>query len=566
MARFFVFAIYFLFLAVTSVLLFGPALNGMNDDSIVVWLTSGIGGTTPTAITAYTSIFYGFILKFFYSIDQGVGWHGLIQLFLVISGGSVLASMSLEKGKLKQRNIFYFLILVLSIFVIWFSPRPTFTVTGIFIGFVAFSIYLSMLNKPLNKKIFFFSGFLLIFSYFLRPEASYLAIGFGLLNVFIYLLFFDSFSKKQLAKIFVFLTPIAFIVLLDSVATSIVKQQSKAWANYLEFNELNFKLDTNPSELVFYKKLENGEIPNVDWTSVEAVLYQKNAYFDNKVFSSEVLRIATDTASESIGIVGVINSSFFETLSRAEMYLKESVGFLVLILILITLYFLVEMKTRVKLTILTTNITLLFFVFYYFSAVSRLPARVHLPLIFGVSVLLLVVLLDHKYQKKYLANFLLLSSSAILIFSLVFGQNGVLQIGQTNVVNRSNIEQAILKLNQLDSDGKYVGLLEAFSLEAMLAYGSPKISEDIDYLTSGWMTFSPPWYEKRNSLDLLKNNPYEALAKQPGVYWVSDPVTAEVLNMYMNDREIFRKNKCAVADLHRGLKVYTYQSEKICED
>ena len=278
------------------------------------------------------------------------------------------------------------------------------------------------------------------------------------------------------------------------------------------------------------------------------------------------MRIATDSASESIGIVGVINSSFFETLSRAEMYLKESVGFLVLILILITLYFLVEMKTRVKFAFLTTNITLLFFVFYYFSAVSRLPARVHLPLIFGVSILLLVVLLDHKYQKKYLANFLLLSSSAILIFSLVFGQNGVLQIGQTNVVNRSNIEQAILKLNQLDSDGKYVGLLEAFSLEAMLAYGSPKISDDIDYLTSGWMTFSPPWYEKRNSLDLLKNNPYEALAKQPGVYWVSDPVTAEVLNMYMNDREIFRKNKCAVADLHRGLKVYTYQSEKICED
>ena len=115
MARFFVFAIYFLFLAVTSVLLFGPALNGMNDDSIVVWLTSGIGGTTPTAITAYTSIFYGFILKFFYSIDQGVGWHGLIQLFLVISGGSVLASMSLEKGKLKQRNIFYFLILLVKL-------------------------------------------------------------------------------------------------------------------------------------------------------------------------------------------------------------------------------------------------------------------------------------------------------------------------------------------------------------------------------------------------------------------------------------------------------------------
>lgn len=566
MARFFVFAIYFSFLAATSVLLFGPALNGMNDDSIIVWLTSGISGTTPTAITAYTSVFYGFILKFLYSVDQEIGWHGLIQLFLVISGISVLASLAFSVSKRSNRNTFYFLLLVLSMFVIWFSPRPTFTVTGIFIGFISFCIYLIVLNKPLNKKVIIFSGFLLIFSFFLRPEASYLAIAFGVLNVFVYLVFLGSFSKQQLARIFLFLTPILLLVILDSLATSVIKQQSTAWANYLEFNALNFKLDTNPAELVFYKKLENREIPNVDWTSVEAVLYQKNAYFDNRVFSNEVLSIATNSASESIGIAGVLNSSFLETLSRAGMYLNESVGFLALILILIILYFLTEMKTRVKWAYLATNVILLFFVFYYFSAVSRLPARVHMPLIFGISVLLLIGLLDFKYHKKYLANSFFLASAIILIFSLIIGQNGMKQISKINKVNRFNIEQAILKLNQLDSDGKFIGLLEAFSLEAMLAYGNPQISNDIDYLTSGWMTFSPPWYEKRNSLDLLENNPYEALAKQQGVYWISDPVTAEVLNMFMNDREIFRKNKCSILDLHNGLKVYTYQSETICED
>lgn len=566
MLRFFKFLSYFTFLAVISIFLFGPALNGMNDDSIIVWLTSGYDGTSATAITVYTSIFYGFILKFLYGVNQDLGWHGILQLALVVTGASILGQIGLKQVNLQQKKNFYFLMLVLSTFIVWFSPRPTFTVTSIFIGFLAFSIFLLSLNQPFNIKVFVIANFLLIFSYLLRPEASYLVISFGILNVVLYFYYANYFSRNQFLKLGLFILPILLLTLADSIAISTVKQQSKAWSNYLEFNEFNYKLDTNPAELVFYKKLESGEISNVDWTSVEAVLYQKNAFFDNKVFSNDILRIATESTSKSIGIAGAINSSFVPTLNRAWMFLSESIGFFVLIILLISLFFLAQIKPKIKLAFLITNFSFLALIFYYFSAVSRLPARIHVPLIFGLSILLLIVLLDVKYINKFLVNIISIATSVTLMGSLIFGQSGMLKISNTNKSYRADIEHTILKLNQLDNQGKFIGLLEAFSLEATLAYGRPQIKNDVDYLTSGWMAFSPPWYEKRNNLQLLKNNPYEAIAKQPGVYWISDPVTAEVLNMYMNDREIFRKNKCELLSLHSGLKVYTYQSEIACDN
>lgn len=557
---------YFTFLAVSSIILFGPALNGMNDDSIIVWLTSGYAGTAPTAITVYTSFFYGIILKTLYSINQNIGWHGIVQLLLVLIGSAALASIALKKTDPKQRKLFYFLLLNLSIFVIWFSPRPTFTVTSIFIGFIAFGILILSLKARFDKNILLVAIFLLIFSYILRPEAAYLAISFGILNVFLFLYFNKYFLKTHLLKIGIFLLPIVILTISDSIITSVIKSQSPAWARYLEFNDLNYELDTNPAELVFFEKLTSGALDEVDWTSVEAVLYQKNAFFDNKVFSNEVLTVATESAAQSMGISGVLNSSFSLTLDRAWMYLSESTGFLIFFFLVIILFLIAELKPKVKWSYLLTNLSLLALVTYYFSAVSRLPARIHVPLIFGVSLLLLIIILEANFIKKQLANLIYLMASTTLIISLIYGMNGMREISKLNKGNRINIEQAIIKMNKLDENGKFIGLLEAFSLEAMLAYGSPQISEDVNYLTSGWMTFSPPWNEKRNNMQLLKNNPYEAIAKQPGVYWVSDPVTAEVLNMYMNDREIFRKNKCEILKLHKDLRVYTYQSDKVCEN
>jgi len=59
------------------------------------------------------------------------------------------------------------------------------------------------------------------------------------------------------------------------------------------------------------------------------------------------------------------------------------------------------------------------------------------------------------------------------------------------------------------------------------------------------------------------NNLYNSLAKQENVYWVSNSYLAEILEMYMNDRNIYRGKLCSVAKLTGPdqAEIFTYQAK-----
>lgn len=557
---------YYLLFAILSAFFLGPSLNGMNDDSIIVWLTSGYDGTTPTAITNYTSLFYGYILKTLYGLNLKIGWHGLIQISLVIFGSTIFTYLLLEIQKKVTKSQVALLIAIQTIFIIWFTPRPTFTITAIYIAFISFSILLLIIENNLSKKFFIASTFLIAFSYLLRPDAAFLASGFSLLNLFIYFVIFRKPTKRIAFQI----TAPALLIIsfwsIDQIAEKYIMQQSNAWAYFFEFDSLNYKLDTNPAELMFYKKIDDGELSELDWSSVESVLYQKNVFFDKRVFSNDLLGVAVASVSDQLGIMGALNYGIEKTAKRSWMFLEESRIILVFFLFTLTFVLTLRISWKQKALLVVPSLLLILLIFYYLSAVSRLPLRVHMPLLLGLSILLFTIFFQFEIINKKIALLITLSSLSLLSYSLLFSQTGIFKIHETNELNRAKILKSIEIMNRLDSSGRYIGTLEAFSLNAMLAYGNPATINDINYLTSGWMAFSPPWHEKKQSMNFLKNNPYEAIAKQPGVYWVSDPVSAEVVNMYMNNREILRRNKCEIAQLHDGIRIYTFQSEIKCEN
>jgi hypothetical protein len=83
-------------------------------------------------------------------------------------------------------------------------------------------------------------------------------------------------------------------------------------------------------------------------------------------------------------------------------------------------------------------------------------------------------------------------------------------------------------------------------------------------LPLSWATYSPYWIKLASKLNLDSTNIYNSLAKQENVYWVSNSYLAEILEMYMNDRQIYRGKLCSVAKLSGPDKaeIFTYQAKE----
>ena len=83
-------------------------------------------------------------------------------------------------------------------------------------------------------------------------------------------------------------------------------------------------------------------------------------------------------------------------------------------------------------------------------------------------------------------------------------------------------------------------------------------------LALDWSTFSPTWRGTVDKLGLDSNNVYNSLATQENVYWISNSYLAEILNMYMNDRQIYRGKLCSVAKLTGDdqAEIFTYQAKE----
>lgn len=544
---------------------FGPSLYGINDDAFISWLITGEEAQGNHRFSVYTGYFYGIYLQTISNIFPNQEWHGITQIVLI--GINFILLSNLVGKKIDSFEIKLFIRLYIYTFFAWYLLNPTYTMTATLLGIGGFIFFYLALNCR-NKKNFFLLFILSIlsqfFSYQIRPDSFFLSVivVIGLVAYHIIV------GKKKFTKIIIVLQNIilmALFIALDKLTLNNELEKSRAWQKYFDFNNYYSTIKTNPAELVMYQKISNDQIPEMNWNYSDALVFQANAFYDERVFSSESLSQGLQQIQTSLGISGVLNRGFFPGLARTLEYLQNSLALVIVFLLSSLFIFGTRKKFKTKITFTLACISPTLLVFFYLGAGSRLPSRVYLPVLVMLTLfMILFILIEYKYLN---VNILVLIQVVLTISSVIFifSEDGIIKISKKNrMLENSRIENINL-LKSLDYNGIFIGDIEVFYEQAAYAYKKPPISE-IRYLSSGWFTFSPNWYLKLFDLGLQKNDVYLSIAQQPGVYWVSDPFTAEVLNMYMNDREIFRKNKCAVADLHRGLKVYTYQSEKICED
>ena len=149
-----------------------------------------------------------------------------------------------------------------------------------------------------------------------------------------------------------------------------------------------------------------------------------------------------------------------------------------------------------------------------------------------------------------------------LQFNFYLGTIGINSLNMKRFEFAQNRDQ---ELTQALETATFIGPLAYFPINTQGSYFSNlNWKSGVNTVALDWSTFSPSWRAQVAKLNLDTNNLYNSLAKQENVYWVSNSYLAEILEMYMNDRQIYRGKLCSVAKLSGPdqAEIFTYQAKE----
>jgi hypothetical protein len=205
--------------------------------------------------------------------------------------------------------------------------------------------------------------------------------------------------------------------------------------------------------------------------------------------------------------------------------------------------------------------------FYFLAAILRIPERTSFPLLL-VLLIFLIILTEEKVNRKEKTRYNIVNVLLLLIFIVFFHLNndfGLLKLVSSNSNRLDFSFQRNAELESFSNDAIFVGPLTYFpTVNQGIFSKNVHWSSGERVLSLSWATYSPYWYDMVRKLGLDDSNIYNSLAKQDNVYWVSNSYLAEILNMYMNDRQIYRGKLCSVATLSGPdqAEIFTYQAKE----
>jgi hypothetical protein len=238
-----------------------------------------------------------------------------------------------------------------------------------------------------------------------------------------------------------------------------------------------------------------------------------------------------------------------------------------IVLVVLTSFFLFYkfgIKNKIMLTMIVFSY---FFSFYYMVATLRLPFRIVFPylVLFLISMVFFDKLIRNQIYKVYVrASLVALVALQVLVLQL----NS--ELGLIGVLNSNREKFDIAKkrdfelLQSIDS-GTFVGPISYLPVATQGVYFSNlKWESGNRTLALDWSTFSPSWRLTARNLELDSMNVYNSLATKKNVFWISDAYLAEILNYYMNDRNIYRGKLCSILKLSGkdNAEVFTFQAKE----
>lgn len=506
------------------------------------------------------------ISKLYSNFGNEVSWYGiflyLVNFFIVIS--------ALRIAFMTGRRINLFLSIVFIILVVPFNVlTPTYTVTSVLSSGVG--LLGIVVASKFSKEIFdwFIYSLLILLSFLIRPEALVGTLVFlGPTSLFFILIYRKIVSKKGL--ILTSVATLGFLGFFNYLQVTFLAKLSRIEPNlaeYLNFQAIRHEIFYTPAFLKLNQGVISGNILNGIWSKIDFIILRDWAYADSNVFSYFNILSGRNNVSKYIGFEGVLNSDFSQVFEVITNSISEVIPVLFIILFVATLIFYrnyLNISNNMLSFALVTSYAMGFF---YTAAVLRLPFRVIFPYL---ALLILALILFEKVAMDFSSNRLF---SKVVLFVIVI-QLGYLQFNSylgtigINSLNMKRLEFAENRdreLTQAFQTATFIGPLAYFPISIQGSYFSNlNWQSGVNTVALDWSTFSPTWRAQVAKLNLDRSNLYNSLAKQENVYWVSNSYLAEILEMYMNDRQIYRGKLCSVAKLSGPdqAEIFTYQAKE----
>jgi len=543
------------------------AIFAINDDSVLERILSGRYSSEANSIVSFTTFLLGKSLSALYSLlGTNYSWYGFFLLTINFLIGVALIRL----GSLDKRSFNLWITILALVLITPFNIlTPTYTVTSILscgVGIIGL-IYALVRNTRYPEILFYV--FLISVGFLIRPEAlvGTVAILFPICVVFLF------FNKDLLnkTKAFISLSGIMILITLLQIVQSIMFNRfynaNSLIAEYLSFQSVRHEIFYTPALLKLHQAVISKDVLDGIWSNVDFILLRNWGYADLNVFSYENFQIGRDFVSGFIGFSGLLQSDLMTTIQGINQALFELLPLLIIVLgILIS--FLSGYKFGIKNRIMLTVIVFSYFVsFYYMVASLRLPFRIVFPylVLFLISMVFFDKLLKNQISRVYVRGSLV---AFIVLQVLVLQLNS--ELGLIGVLNSNREKFDIAKkrdselLQRIDS-GTFVGPISYLPVATQgvyfsnLNWGSGNRTLALD-----WSTFSPSWRLTARNLELDSVNVYNSIATKKNVFWVSDPYLAEILNYYMNDRNIYRGKLCSILKLSGkdNAEVFTFQANE----
>jgi hypothetical protein len=543
------------------------AIFAINDDSVIERILSGRYALEANSIVSFMTLMLGKSISVIYSLfGTNFSWYGLFLLIInYLIGVAIIRLGSIDK---KSYSIW---IAILAIILI--TPfnilTPTYTVSSILscgVGVIGLSY--SLIRKTTNTETSFYV-ILILAGFLIRPEAllGVIAILFPICIVFLFL-HRDLINKTK--AIAWFSGTLIFIVLFQIIQRIMFERYyntNNLIAEYLNFQSIRHEIFYTPALLKLHQAIISKDVLNGIWSNVDFILLRNWGYADLKFFSYENFLIGRDFVSSFIGLSGLLQSNPTSTIQGMNQSLFEILPLLFIIVSLLVLFFLFfkfGVTNRIMFIVIVFSY---FFSFYFMVATLRLPFRITFPylVLFLISFVFFDKILRNQIYRVYV-RFTLIAFVVLQVFVLQLNSElGLVGVLNSNRVKLEIAEKRDFELLQSVDSGTFIGPISYFPVATQGAYFTNLSWESgRRTLALDWSTYSPSWRLTARNLELDSLNVYNSLATKKNVYWVSDAYLAEILNYYMNDRNIYRGKLCSVKKLSGkdNAEIFTYQGKE----
>ena len=534
---------------------------GINDDVIIKsWLSGDYTGNPEFFVRGQATprILFGSVVSFFYRNFPGFEWFSLILLASVILSWSLIFVLvnKLSEGILR---IYSNLALIL-FYIVFFSSyfiTPTYTAAAFLPSSSALLLLIYLVHQEkLDVKYVLFVSFWLFWGFSIRSESALFSI-ISVIFLICYLLY------RNLASLRIFLLAALYFgvfVFAGEVAESQVYNSNVTWQNYKDFESARYQIQDNLIE----RNLASN--PNrFGWTDAEYLIFDDYLYADPTVFTTDKLKLATDSKlnKNDFNIFKLYRQ--FQENSRNPLFPWTGV-IAALIIFGISSIFINPNKFLMSFVKRIFFLTPLFGSFFFISTTLRLPERVVVSTIYlAFIVLLTTVLLENQKPAiprdiNNVSGFILALLALVMIYAeLDNAQSWVIE-RHKNPFYRDFWNFQVSMIHKLPQNTILIGNQSQIKSDWSNPYSRQDVESDLNYLTLGWHTFSPHWEKRKNEVGLKDVNILKDLPTNKQIIWIGNDSSVESLKLYVKEKSNLDLNPKTLDTLKIGdfeFKFYT---------